>query len=190
MSNMSMSGRGPEGLPVKKCFSAGELPCSSFSLGSFTRGPAGAPRRGAYPPGMHPSAAVGVMASRGQRDRGGLGWRAATAALAGLCGWGLWHRMPRWPGRRLTATPCRGRRLVRRADRQRGPVPARAAVWRRRCVPPAAAARGCPGRAAILRARGQPRAAGGRRRGRRRAARRLWAHRRRVGRAGGRARGG
>jgi hypothetical protein len=89
VSNMSMSGRGPEGLPVKKCFSAGELPGSSFSLGSFTRGPAGAPRRGGYPgPGMHPSAAVGATASRGQRDRGGLGRRAATAALAGLCGWG------------------------------------------------------------------------------------------------------
>jgi len=91
VSNMSVSGRGPEGLPVKKCFSAGELPCSSFSLGSFTRGPAGASRRGAYPgPGMHPSAAVGVMASRGQRDRGawvgGRRLQRRRACAAGVCG--------------------------------------------------------------------------------------------------------
>jgi len=76
---------------VKKCFSAGELPCSSFSLGSFTRGPAGASRRGAYPgPGMHPSAAVGVMASRGQRDRGawvgGRRLQRRRACAAGVCG--------------------------------------------------------------------------------------------------------
>ncbi len=76
---------------MKKCFSAGELPCSSFSLGSFTRGPAGASRRGAYPgPGMHPSAAVGVMASRGQRDRGawvgGRRLQRRRACAAGVCG--------------------------------------------------------------------------------------------------------